>query len=175
MFKVSKFSVHNAPFLLRRRRWSSQEYDAARDVAAVSLVHIIRYAAQNGQSSLVIPHLLLSARWKFQMRGLEKVTDCWAKENKYTINRLLRQFCRFLHRTKSNTWPISVHKIPTILAYANITFSLTLDNLGYHADGKLDLSSRLRRQLLYKYDLYFRQSGFKSQLVTTTLVFSWYF
>lgn len=56
---------------------------------------------------------------------------------KTIINRLLRQFCRFLHRPKSNKLPISVHKISTTLAYVNIFF-ITLDNLGYHADGKLD-------------------------------------
>jgi len=34
----------------------------AHDVATLNLVHIIRYSVQNGQSSLVIPHLLLCGR-----------------------------------------------------------------------------------------------------------------
>jgi hypothetical protein len=174
-FKVSKFLVHNAPLLLRRRRWRSREYDAARDVAALSLVHIIIYAAQKGPSSLVIPHLLLSGRWKIQMRGQEKFTCtstvCWTKENKYVINRLVRQFCWLLHRPKSNNWHTSVHKTPTTLAYVNISFSLTSDNLGYYADGKLDFFPRLRRPLVYIYDLYSREIGFKSRLAMTILIF----
>jgi hypothetical protein len=77
---------------------------------------------------------------------------------------------------KSSKWPLSVYKTPTTLAYVNITFSLTLDNMGYYADGKLDFfSSLLRPPLLYTYDLYSRKSGLKSQLVTTIVIFSWYF
>lgn len=76
------------------------------------------------------------------MKGQEKFictsTVCWTEENTYVINRLVRHFCWFLHRPKSNKRPISIHKVTTTLAYVNITFSLILDNLGYHADGKLD-------------------------------------